>query len=144
RRIAGCGPEGPGVLAGLGVEGDNAAAHVVLHTGPTGEHLAVAHPRRFGNPGLIGVAYGGLPHLLAGGSIDRHHATVAGADIHLAIPHRDAAILPPLIGVAPWSIEADTRIELPAEFGSHGIDGVHPVEGSAQIDHAIYDNRFRR
>src|SRR5919204_75259 len=69
---------------------------------------------------------------------------VAGSDVHLAVPHSDTAVLAAFIRVAPWAVDPDVRIELPAQLSCRSVNGEHFVERSPEVHDPIDDNWLGR
>src|SRR6185312_11705701 len=75
--LPGHGVETPDPLAGLGVEGADQAARLVLRAGAADDDLALHHSRRTGNGVGLGVIdRGDRPYGLARGGIERDEMTV--------------------------------------------------------------------
>src|SRR5262245_3992701 len=89
------GPEAPFFLAGLGVERREEAARLPISAGNAGIDDAVVEQRRGGNGvAILPAGEAGSPDFLAGLSVEGNEIAVELAEKDLAVPHRDAAVVP--------------------------------------------------
>jgi len=134
---------GPQLLAGLGVEGGDAAADVVFGAAVADEDFPVGDARRAGD-GVVCAFRHGLhrPDFLAGLAVERDQAAVERAENDLALPRGDAAVDHVTAGVAALGA-VDLGIVLPERGAGADVVGLHHAPCGGEIHDAVDDDGRR-
>ncbi len=139
------GPEAPFFLAGLGVERREEAARLPISAGNAGIDHAVVEQRR-GGDGVAILPAGelGSPDLLAGLDVEGNEIAVELAEKNLAIPHRNAAVVPAAADCR--NVLLDARAVLPYERTGLAVEREHVVIAGGNVEDAVFDDRsaFKR
>ena len=107
------------------VEADDGAARAVLAAAEAGDHEALDHGGRRGDDGALRVVDDlGLPQLLAGLGVERHHVRVEAADEDLAVVVGHTAVVDVAAGELVDALGHLGRIA-PAHLARLRVDGEH-------------------
>ena len=141
--IPGDGVDAPEHLAVVSVIRRDVAAHAEIGAAVADEHLALHDPRRACDRVVLGLIDGqGLPHLVTALRFERDEPAVEGAHVHLARPHRHAAIDD--VAAAFRAVRAGhLRIELPQDLAGLRVERQHVAPGTGRVDDAIDHDRRR-
>src|SRR5215469_4425874 len=132
----------PQDLAGLGVEGGQAAANAELATGDSGVDDPVVIERRIRNPiTIVPVLDWRPPHLLAGFDVERDHIGVKLAEEQHPLAHRQPAVEPAAAHGRDGL--ADAGPVLPDDPAGLGIEREHVVVAGYYVHDAVFDERRR-
>jgi hypothetical protein len=141
--ISGDGVEAPDLLAGRGIVGGDVAAHAKLGARIADDDLVPEYARCAGDRVRLGlIDRDDRPDRLAGGRIQRDQPAVDRADIHLALPHRDAAIDHVAAGMDRLAAD-HLRIIFPQHPPRSGIERHHLRPGGGGV-HDPVDHERRR
>ena len=137
---AGNGEGPPQFLAGIGIVGNDIAAHAELAAGTADDHLAVddqRHQRQI--LPLLVVLNLGVPDHFAGLGIERDQMVVGGGEVHLVLPQSHAAVgrmqLKEILG--------KLALVSPVLVAGLGIERDHLPHRRCDEHHAIVDDRRR-